>query len=65
VIRVDVERVADSCGYGVPLMEVTGQRDHYDLATKKRLRVMGSEGFLEHVRERNAESIDGLPAVES
>jgi len=65
VIRVAVERVADSCGYGVPLMEVTGRRDHYDLATKKRLRVMGSDGFVDHVREKNAESIDGLPALES
>jgi hypothetical protein len=65
VIRVDVERVADSCGYGVPLMEVTGQRDHYDLATKKRLRVMGSDGFVDYTRERNARSIDGLPALES
>ena len=65
VIRVAVERVADSCGYGVPLMEVTGRRDHYDLATKKRLRVMGSDGFVDHVREKNADSIDGLPALES
>ena len=27
VIVVDVERVSDSCGYGVPLMDYTGERD--------------------------------------
>ena len=26
VIRVDVERIADSCGYGVPLMSFEGKR---------------------------------------
>src|SRR3954468_19445957 len=26
VIRVDVERIADSCGYGVPVMEYVGPR---------------------------------------
>src|SRR5919106_3168834 len=28
VIRVDVERVADSCGYGVPLLRFEGKRTH-------------------------------------
>src|SRR3954465_6510225 len=26
VVRVDVERIADSCGYGVPLMSYEGER---------------------------------------
>src|SRR5260221_13553825 len=30
IIIVDVERVADSCGYGVPLMSYEGQRPHMD-----------------------------------
>ena len=29
VIRVDVERIADSCGYGVPLMAYAGERPQY------------------------------------
>jgi hypothetical protein len=30
LIRVDVERVADSCGYGVPLMRFDGKRTQYE-----------------------------------
>ena len=30
VIRVEVERIADSCGYGVPLMRFEGKRTQYD-----------------------------------
>src|SRR5881396_2463656 len=30
VVRVDVERIADSCGYGVPLMQFEGTRTQYD-----------------------------------
>jgi hypothetical protein len=26
IVRVDVERIADSCGYGVPLMDYAGER---------------------------------------
>ena len=28
VVRIDVDRVSDSCGYGVPLMEHAGEREH-------------------------------------
>src|SRR4051795_11173500 len=36
VIRVHVDRIADSCGFGVPLMEYVGQRPQRDawLASK-------------------------------
>jgi hypothetical protein len=64
IIVVDVKRVADSCGYGVPLMSYEGQRPHQQLSAEKRLRTKGPNGFAEYQRERNAESIDGLPAVE-
>ncbi|HEX8082897.1 MAG TPA: pyridoxamine 5'-phosphate oxidase family protein [Solirubrobacteraceae bacterium] len=65
VIVVDVERISDSCGYGVPLMEYAGERPHFDLSKKKRLRTLGPEGLVEMQARRNAKSIDGLPAVES
>src|ERR671927_1414753 len=29
IVRVDVTRVADSCGYGVPLMTFEGMRPHH------------------------------------
>jgi hypothetical protein len=64
VIVVDVDRVSDSCGYGVPLMAYEGARPHFDLSKKKRLHTLGSEGLVEMQAKRNARSIDGLPAVE-
>ena len=65
IIVVDVGRISDSCGYGVPLMAYEGERPHFDLAKKKRLRTEGAEKLLERQATRNAQSIDGLPAVEA
>jgi hypothetical protein len=59
VIRVHVERIADSCGYGVPLMEYAGERPQRD----KWLASKGADGLRAYVEEKNAVSIDGLPAV--
>jgi hypothetical protein len=64
IIVVDVERVADSCGYGVPLMSREGTRPHQDAWAAKKLGVGGSEALLDYQREKNARSIDGMPAVE-
>jgi len=65
VVVIEVERIAKSCGYGVPLMEQVGEREHFDLAKRKRLRTMGSDGFTTFQVERNARSIDGLPALDA
>jgi predicted pyridoxine 5'-phosphate oxidase superfamily flavin-nucleotide-binding protein len=65
VVVVDVERIAKSCGYGVPLMEHVGEREHFDLSKRKRLRTMGAERFTTFQVERNARSLDGLPATEA
>ena len=63
VIVVDVARVSDSCGYGVPLMSFEGLREHHALSSAKKLRVMGAEAYEERKRTKNARSLDGLPAV--
>ena len=60
----DVTRVADSCGYGVPLMDYVGERPHQAASSAKRVRVHGPDAYLDYQREHNAASIDGLPAVE-
>jgi hypothetical protein len=60
LIRVDVERIADSCGYGVPLMRFDGKRTQYDKWADKKARDGGFDAYIE---EKNAESIDGLPAI--
>ena len=64
LIRVDVTRVSDSCGYGVPLMTYDGERPHQDLSTAKRLRTHGPGAMRDYQRKHNLHSLDGLPAVE-
>ena len=60
---VDVTRVSDSCGYGVPLMAYEGEREHHRKSAAKRVRTMTADGYQEFARERNSESIDGLPGT--
>ena len=57
VITVDVERVSDSCGWGVPVMDVvTDERDLMrQFADKK-----GPEGMDAYRAQKNASSVDGL-----
>jgi hypothetical protein len=64
IVVVEVERIADSCGYGVPLMSYEGRRPHMDAWAAKKMRVGGPEALLDYQREKNSESIDGLPAVD-
>jgi hypothetical protein len=64
IVRVDVTRVSDSCGYGVPLMAYEGERPHSDLSTAKRLRTHGPGAMRDYQRAHNLRSIDGLPGVE-
>ena len=63
IVLVDVDLVTTSPGYTVPLMEHVGEREHFDLSKRKRLQTMGPERLREFQAERNAESVDGLPAV--
>jgi hypothetical protein len=58
VIRVEVERVADSCGFGVPLMEFAGERPQ----RKAWLARHDDDSLLDYMERKNASSIDGLPA---
>jgi predicted pyridoxine 5'-phosphate oxidase superfamily flavin-nucleotide-binding protein len=59
VIRVTVERISDSCGYGVPLMTFERERTQMDdWAAHK-----GPDGIIEYRATKNAVSIDGLPGL--
>jgi Pyridoxamine 5'-phosphate oxidase len=64
IVVVEVTRVADSCGYGVPLMRFEGLRPHQDAWAQKKVRTGGTEALLEYQREKNTASLDGLPALE-
>ena len=59
VIVVEVTRVSDSCGFGVPLMHYEGDRDLLDVWADRRT----EEQIAEYHRTRNATSVDGLPAL--
>ncbi|GAA1522773.1 pyridoxamine 5'-phosphate oxidase family protein [Nocardioides humi] len=60
VIVVDIERISDACGYGVPLMEYAGERD----LLPRYFRRKGVEGSADYRRRKNRTSIDGLPAYD-
>ena len=64
IVTAELDRIADSCGYGVPLMSYEGRRQHFDLWAAKKLRVGGPEALVDYQREYNSVSIDGLPAVD-
>ena len=64
IISVAVERIADACGYGVPLMSYAGEREHAEKWAAKKLRVGGEGAIDDYMEEKNAESIDGLPAFD-
>ena len=59
VIRVEVDRVSTSCGYGVPLLSYEGERDQLLQFAERR----GPDGLVEYREEKNAVSIDGLPGL--
>jgi Pyridoxamine 5'-phosphate oxidase len=60
IIDVEIDRIADSCGYAVPVMELADERDLLTpWAEKKTL-----EELAEYRVEKNSVSIDGLPALD-
>jgi hypothetical protein len=59
IVVVDVARVADSCGYGVPLMTFD---EHRPTMSKWAAR-KGPEGIQEYWADKNRVSIDGLAGL--
>ncbi len=59
IIVVDLDRVADSCGYAVPRMDFVADRDVLDRGQERR----DEAYFRKYWRTTNAESIDGQPAM--
>jgi hypothetical protein len=45
-------------------MAYEGERPHNTLSAQKRLRTGGQAAIADYIAERNARSIDGLPAVD-
>ena len=59
ILRVRVHRVAESCGFGVPLYDYRGDRDQMTAWCRRK----GEQGVLDYQRAKNATSLDGLPAL--
>jgi predicted pyridoxine 5'-phosphate oxidase superfamily flavin-nucleotide-binding protein len=59
IIVVDVDRVSDSCGFAVPKFDFVDDRDLLDRWTQNR----NDDDLAAYRADRNAESLDGLPAL--
>jgi hypothetical protein len=59
VVVVEVERIADSCGYAVPLYDYAGERDLLDQWVGRK----DDAALAAYCAQRNTTSIDGLPAL--
>jgi len=59
IIRVSVQRVSTSCGYGVPRMQFVDERETLRNWAEKK----SPEEIQNYVKQKNAHSIDGLPGV--
>jgi hypothetical protein len=59
IVHISISRIADSCGYGVPLFEFEGNRSQLpDWVARK-----GPEALHEYQIQKNRISIDGLQAL--
>jgi hypothetical protein len=59
IVVVSLERIADSCGYGVPRYRYEGDRTQLlDWAHRK-----GAAGLTRYRTDNNTTSIDGLPGL--
>lgn len=59
-VVIDVERIADACGFAVPYYDLVGERpvlDDYHAT-------VAEEKFARRIAGDNGRSIDGLPALE-
>jgi hypothetical protein len=59
VIVVDVTRVADSCGYGVPRMALVEERETMDAVWSRR----DDDRIAAYRAAKNTTSVDGLPGL--
>jgi len=59
VIRLHVNEVTSSCGFGVPYMSLAGPRPMMDEWAERK----GPDGIVEYRAEKNQHSLDGLPAL--
>ncbi len=59
IIVVEVSRITDTCGFGVPLLRYEGERTQLSNWTRK----LGTEGLSAYKEKKNRRSMDGLPGL--
>ncbi|GAC1330441.1 MAG: pyridoxamine 5'-phosphate oxidase family protein [Chloroflexota bacterium] len=64
VIVIHADRIADSCGFGVPLMTYEGERPQMPAWVDNRLKRGGAGALAAYQVEKNLASIDGLPGLD-
>jgi hypothetical protein len=64
IIVVEVERISDSCGFGVPRMELIADRDQLQRWSEQQHAKNGDDWKLQYMTAKNTVSIDGLPAYD-
>jgi Pyridoxamine 5'-phosphate oxidase len=61
IIRINLDRISDSCGFGVPLLRYEGDRSQLATSAERK----GEAGLDAYRAKNNAASIDGLPGLRS
>jgi hypothetical protein len=60
IILAEVSRIADSCGFGVPLLKYEGRRSRLPAWSQK----LGPDGLDKYRQEKNRSSIDRVPGLD-
>ena len=60
IILVEIARISDSCGFGVPLLHYEGERTQLTAWSGK----LGPEGLKKYRQEKNQQSIDSIPGLD-
>jgi hypothetical protein len=59
IVVMEISRIADSCGFGVPVLKYEGERTQLDDWARK----IGPAGLRAYQEKNNRKSIDGLPGL--
>lgn len=59
IIKLSIERICDSCGWGVPMYDYKGERDQYPKYEDQ----LDDEGLRQDQLKWNMSSVDGLPGL--
>jgi hypothetical protein len=59
IIHIELSRISDSCGFGVPLYTYCGERPHLSSWASHRT----AEAIIAYQHDHNAHSIDGLDGL--